>query len=155
MIYCTIPAWFEQLKHTTVSNDHPRTSLRGFQFLSCFCRCEKVKVLLEDNLILKFIYIADVSIGCSNPSQSYLTLRRIGASNRNVGKISLKIKFSTRRTFIFSTVPFKPFSLTLHHHPSPQMPPLQDGRGRCHNTTHETVETHTALDSCCYQPPVP
>ena len=30
--------------------------------------------------------------------------RRIGASYRNVGKICFKIKFSTRRTFIFSTL---------------------------------------------------
>ena len=45
-----------------------------------------MKVLLIDNLILK-TYLADVSIGCSNP---HLALRRIGASNRNVGKISFQ-----------------------------------------------------------------
>ena len=43
-----------------------------------------MKVLLVDDLILKLI------------------LRRIGASNRNVGKMSFKIKLSTRRTFIVS-----------------------------------------------------
>ena len=56
----------------------------GFRFLSCFSRHEKVKVLLVDNLILQ-IYLANVSNGCSNPPQG-----AIGASNRNVGKISLQ-----------------------------------------------------------------
>ena len=51
-------------------------AITPFRFLSCFCRHEKLKVLPVDNLILKS-YLADVSIGCSNPPQS--EMRRIGA----------------------------------------------------------------------------
>ena len=44
-------------------------------------------------------YLADVSIGCSNPPQGEM-------EHRNIGEISFKIKLSTRRTFIFSCLQY-------------------------------------------------
>ena len=60
-----------------------------------------MKALLVVNFDLE-TYLADVSVGCPDPPQG--DMKRIGASNQNVGKISFKIKVVYQKNLIFLCV---------------------------------------------------